>query len=202
VSKWTLDGKLLRSWGTPGKPGAPGAPFNMPTKAVEAPDGEVYVSDGYGQCRVHRFDKQGNLVHSWGEKGEGPGQFVLPHDVLVDTDPRAGTPARNGQRDRVLVCDRTNRRIQIFDRAGGFIGEWRDLRSPQQVFIRDGAIYTADGGQITVRTLDGELIVAMPYQTAAPRKENGPHSLWVDSRGDIYVGEVTGENGFQKFRRQ
>jgi sugar lactone lactonase YvrE len=195
VSKWTLDGKLLRSWGTPGKPGAPGKPFNMPTKAVEAPDGEVYVSDGYGQCRVHRFDKQGNLVDSWGEKGEGPGQFVLPHDVLVDT-------SGNGQRDRVLVCDRTNRRIQIFDRAGGFVGEWRDLRSPQQVFIRDGAIYTADGGQITIRTLDGELIVAMPYQTAAPRKENGPHSLWVDSRGDIYVGEVTGENGFQKFSRQ
>jgi hypothetical protein len=63
-------------------------------------------------------------------------------------------------------------------------------------------MYTADGGQITVRTLDGELVVAMPYQTAAPRKENGPHSLWVDSRGDIYVGEVTGENGFQKFSRQ
>jgi sugar lactone lactonase YvrE len=190
VSKWTLDGRLLRSWGTPGQPGAPGAPFNQPTKAVEAPDGEMYVSDGYGQFRVHRFDRQGNLVHSWGEKGEGPGQFVLPHDVLVD------------ERDRVLVCDRTNRRIERFDREGSFTGEWRDLSSPQQVFIRDGAMYAADGGQITIRTLDGELLAALPYQTAAPRKENGPHSLWVDSRGDIYVGEVTGENGFQKFSRR
>jgi hypothetical protein len=191
VSKWTLDGKLLRTWGTPGTPGAPGAPFNQPTKAVETPDGELYVSDGYGQHRVHRFDKNGNLVHSWGEKGEGPSQFALPHDVYVD------------ERDRVLLCDRENQRVQLFDRAGAFTGEWRDLRAPMQIFIRGGVLYMAEArNQISVRTLDGELLSAIEYETAAPRKQNAPHSIWVDSRGDIYVGEVTGEDGFQKFVRQ
>lgn len=191
ASKWTLDGKLLRTWGTAGRPGAPGAPFNQPTKAVETPDGELYVSDGYGQFRVHRFDKQGNLVHSWGEKGEGPSQFALPHDVYVD------------ERDRVLLCDRENQRVQLFDRSGAFTGEWRELRSPMQIVVRDGVMYMCEGGnRISVRTLDGELISGIEYASAAPRKQNAPHSIWVDSRGDIYVGEVTGEDGFQKFVRQ
>lgn len=191
ASKWTLDGKLLRTWGTAGRPGAPGAPFNQPTKAVETPDGELYVSDGYGQFRVHRFDRQGNLVHSWGEKGEGPSQFALPHDVYVD------------ERDRVLLCDRENQRVQLFDRSGAFTGEWRELRSPMQIVVRDGVMYMCEGGnRISVRTLDGELISGIEYASAAPRKQNAPHSIWVDSRGDIYVGEVTGEDGFQKFVRQ
>jgi hypothetical protein len=191
VSKWTLDGKLLRTWGTPGTPGAPGAPFNQPTKAVETPDGELYVSDGYGQFRVHRFDKQGKLVRSWGEQGEGPSQFALPHDVYAD------------ERDRVLLCDRENQRVQLFDRSGDYTGEWRELKSPMQVVIRDGVLYMCEGGnRISVRTLDGELLSAVEYETAAPRKQNAPHSIWVDSRGDVYVGEVTGENGFQKLVRQ
>jgi sugar lactone lactonase YvrE len=191
ASKWTLDGKLLRTWGTAGAPGAPGTPFNQPTKAVETADGELYVSDGYGQHRVHRFDKQGALVHSWGEKGEGPSQFALPHDVYVD------------ERDRVLLCDRENQRVQLFDRSGAYTGEWRELKSPMQIVVRDGVLYMCEGGnRISVRTLDGELLSGCEYATAAPRKQNGPHSLWVDSRGDIYVGEVTGENGFQKFVRQ
>jgi sugar lactone lactonase YvrE len=191
VSKWTLDGKLLRTWGTAGAPGAPGTPFNQPTKAVETPDGELYVSDGYGQHRVHRFDKQGQLVHSWGEQGEGPSQFALPHDVYVD------------ERDRVLLCDRENQRVQLFDRAGQYTGEWRELKSPMQIVVRDGVLYMCEGGnRISVRTLDGEMLSGCEYATASPRKQNGPHSLWVDSRGDIYVGEVTGENGFQKFVRQ
>jgi sugar lactone lactonase YvrE len=191
VSKWTLDGKLLRTWGTAGTAGAPGAPFNQPTKAVETPDGELYVSDGYGQFRVHRFDNQGALVHSWGEQGEGPSQFALPHDVYVD------------ERDRVLLCDRENQRVQLFDRAGAYTGEWRELKSPMQIVVRDGVLYMCEGGnRISVRTLDGEMLSGCEYATAAPRKQNAPHSLWVDSRGDIYVGEVTGENGFQKLVRQ
>lgn len=190
VSKWSLDGRLLRTWGTRGQPGAPGAPFNQPTKAVETDDGELYVSDGYGQHRVHRFDRQGNLVHSWGEKGDGPSQFALPHDVYV-------------QDDRVLLCDRENQRVQLFDRAGTFTGEWRDLKSPMQIVVRDGVMYMAEGRfQVSVRELDGRLITAWEYETASPRKQNAPHSIWVDSRGDIYVGEVTGENGFQKFIRE
>src|SRR5579884_470502 len=102
VTRWSRDGKLLQSWGTPNQPGPPGQPFNQPTRAVVAPDGEMYVSDGYGQRRVHRFSADGKLKASWGEEGTGPGQFALPHDVWVDP------------RDRVLVCDRENQRVQHF----------------------------------------------------------------------------------------
>jgi hypothetical protein len=190
VTKWTLDGRHLRSWGTPGRPGEPGAPFNQPTKAMEAEDGELYVSDGYGQFRMHRFDRSGAHVRSWGEKGDGPSQFALPHDVWVDGD-------------RVLACDREHQRVQVFDRSGDFVSEWRGLKSPMQIVIRDGVLYMAEGrGQISVRNLDGSLIASWEYASVAPRKENAPHSLWVDSRGSVYVGEVTGENGLQKFVRE
>lgn len=191
VSHWTTDGSLIRTWGTKGTPGAPDQPFNKPTKAVLASDGQMYVSDGYGQQRVHQFDKDGNLVSSWGEKGTGPGQFVLPHDVLVD------------EQDRVLVCDRENRRVQIFDRDGKFVSEWTDWQNPMQIYIRDGRMYVAHArAKLSVRTLDGELLAEWDYVSRAEGGEMSPHSLWVDSRGDIYVAEVTGRNGFQKFVKQ
>lgn len=192
VSKYTTDGQLLRRWGTPGVAGAPGEPFNRPTKAVITPDGEMYVSDGYGNRRVHRYDREGNLIHSWGEHGKGAGQFVLPHDVVVD------------ERDRVLVCDRENRRVQIFDRAGNFQTEWADLQNPMQIFIRDGIMYLTHAyAEISIRTLDGEVLARWPYESILTHeKEKSPHSIWVDSHGDIYVGEVVGENGFHKYSRQ
>jgi sugar lactone lactonase YvrE len=191
VTKWTTDGTFVKAWGSANQPGAPGAPFNQPTKAVVTPDGEMYVSDGYGQHRVHRYGKDGKLISSWGEKGEGDGQFALPHDVWVDS------------KDRVLICDRENKRVQLFDRSGKFTGEWRNLKSPMQIFVRDGVMYMAEAGlQISVRTLDGAEIASWPYQSATPRTNNSPHSIWVDSHGDIYVGEVVGAGGLQKFSRQ
>ncbi|TAK21748.1 MAG: hypothetical protein EPO26_13295 [Chloroflexota bacterium] len=191
VSIWTPEGQLIRSWGTPGVPGAPSDPFNRPTKAVIAPDGEMYVADGYGNQRVHRYDRDGNLMQSWGEKGTGPGQFVLPHDVVID-----------GQ-NRVLVCDRENRRIQWFDRGGAYLGEWSDWQNPMQVHIRDGVMYVAHAyAEVSVRGLDGSLLSRWPYESILTHeKEKSPHSIWVDSRGDIYIGEVVGENGLQKYVR-
>jgi sugar lactone lactonase YvrE len=192
VSHWTKDGKLLREWGTKGTPGAWGVPFNRPTKAVRTPDGEMYVSDGYGNKHVHRFDKNGELIQSWGAEGTGPGEFSLVHDVVVD------------ERNRVLICDRQNRRVQIFDRDGNFQSEWADWQNPMQIHIRDGIMYMAHAyAEISIRTLDGELLSSWPWEsTLTHDKEKSPHSIWVDSRGDIYVGEVVGENGFQKFIRQ
>jgi streptogramin lyase len=190
VTKWTADGRFISSLGERNRAGAPGAPFNQPTKAVEARNGDIYVSDGYGQYRAHRFDAKGRLVRSWGERGTGPSQFELPHDVIVDS------------RNRVLLCDRTNGRIQVFDREGNYQSEWNGLRSPQQVYERDGLLYSAEGREIKIRDLNFKEIATLPYQTVTPRAENGPHSIWVDSHGDIYLGEVTGEDGLQKFIRQ
>ena len=192
ASKWTLDGKRLRLWGTPKIPGPQDMPFNRPTKVFQTNDGEMYITDGYGQQRVHHYDNKGELIHSWGEKGTGPGQFALPHDVWVD------------ERDRVLICDRENRRVQIFDRQGKFQSEWANIQNPMQIYIRDSIIYMCHAyASLSVRTLDGEVLAAWDYVSNVPTdKERSPHSIWVDSRGDIYIGEVVGANGFQKFSRQ
>src|SRR3989304_10425383 len=118
--KFTLDGKLLQILGKPNQPSDTGyvpnpslslesikrgaGPFNRPTKVAEAPCGELYITDGYGNARVHRFTAAGELIESWGEPGDGPGQFNLPHAVSVSSD------------GRVYVCDRENFRMQ--NRAG------------------------------------------------------------------------------------
>jgi DNA-binding beta-propeller fold protein YncE len=189
VTHWTTDGKLLESWGTPDTPGAPGMPFNQPTHAVVTASGDMFVSDGYGQHRVHRFGASGQLEVSWGEKGTGPGQFALPHDVAVDPT------------GRVVVCDRENGRIQFFDRDGQYLSEWDDLLAPMQVFYTNDLLYLAEARQqISVRTLDGEVLSRWGSQGAGDDQfTDSPHSIWVDSHGDIYVAEVTSENKFQKF---
>jgi sugar lactone lactonase YvrE len=191
VTKWTTDGRLLASWGTDGASGGWGRPFDRPTKAVETADGELYVSDGYGNRHVHRFDRRGRHVASWGGEGTGPGEFVLPHDVWID------------ERDRVLVCDRENRRVQQFDRDGAYLGEWADWRNPMQVFVREGVMVVAHArAEISVRTPDGDLLASWPYESVLEHDlERSPHSVWVDSHGDIYAGEVVGENGLQKYVR-
>jgi hypothetical protein len=192
VTRWTLCGRLLQTWGTPGTPGAPGLPFNSPTRAALAPDGEMYVSDGYGQFRVHRFGADGTLKHSWGEQGAGAGQFALPHDVWVDP------------RDRVLVCDRENARVELFDRAGVYLGEWPGLANPMQIFVRDDILYLAESNQrVSIMTLDGEVLARWGSKGDAPDQfTNAPHSIWADSRGDIYVSEVVDPNKLQKYVRQ
>jgi hypothetical protein len=192
VTRWTLDGQLLQTWGTPGAAGAPGMPFNRPTRAAVAPDGELYVSDGYGQHRVHRFGADGTLQHSWGEEGTGPGQFALPHDVWVDP------------RDRVLVCDRENARVELFDRGGGYLGEWAGLANPMQIFVRDDILFLAESNQrVSIMTLDGDVLACWGSKgPATDQFTNAPHSIWADSSGDIYVSEVVDPNKIQKYVRR
>ena len=116
-------GEVVRTWGTPGVPGASGQPFNQPTKAMRGPSGDLYVSDGYGQHRIHRFSEAGELLHSWGSEGTGPGQFALPHSLWVD------------RHERVWAVDRENNRIQRFDSEGRCLDEWTDLVMPMDLFI-------------------------------------------------------------------
>jgi hypothetical protein len=191
VTKWTKDGRLLRSWGTEGVAGAWGIPFNQPTKAVESADGEVFVSDGYGNRHVHRFDARGEHLLSWGSDGIGRGEFALPHDVWIDDS------------YRVLVCDRENQRVQHFDRDGRYLDEW-GWPSPMQIFVRDGVMVVAHAyAEVSVRSSEGELLASWPYESALNHSgEQSPHSVWMDSHGDIYAGEVIGEDGFQKYVRQ
>ena len=125
VRKFTADGKLLMTLGTKDQPGENGRPFDRPTGVALSPSGEIYVSDGYGNRRMHKFSPDGKLLLSWGEEGEGIGQFALPHGVFVD------------RQDRVFVADRENHRIQIFTSEAEFITQWTDFREhkPCTLFI-------------------------------------------------------------------
>jgi len=214
VRKFTPDGKLLLTLGTSGEPSDTGAisvdyrtiqrvglPFHYPTNVALSPSGEIYVSDGYGNARVHKFSSDGRLLFAWGEVGNGPGQFHVPHGIAVN---RQGT---------VYVADRENSRIQLFAPDGNFISEWTDVARPCQVFIDDSenvyvaelgfragmwpgtAAPTADatGGRLSIFDQHGELQARWGggKNPCAPGDFFAPHGICVDSRGDIYVAEVT-----------
>jgi sugar lactone lactonase YvrE len=193
VTQWTPDGELLRTWGTPGQPGAPGEPFNEPTRAVVTENGDLFVSDGYGQRRVHRFAEDGTLLRSWGESGDGPGQFEWPvHSIWVDS------------RDRVHIVDRGNGRVQRFTQDGEYLDEIDGLISPNDLFITpDDTVYiTEGGGFVRIMTLDDEVLTRWGEKGAEQGQFSAsPHSIWVDPQGDLYVGEVTDPDRFQKFIR-
>jgi hypothetical protein len=150
------------------------APFNHPTAAVEAPDGEIYVADGYGNSNVHRFAAEGRLLGTWGRPGDGVGEFSTPHAIAID------------RRGRVLVGDRENDRVQLFDRDGAFLGEWRDFHHPMQIWIDDRglAFVTDQVPRISLLDPDGGLVGRCRGAI------NGAHGLSGDAEGNLYLAEL------------
>lgn len=204
VRKCTPDGKVLMTLGTPGQPSDTGytgdldtlpggPPFNRPTNAALSAEGDLYVTDGYGNCKVHRFAPDGTLRFSWGAAGRGPGQFRLVHGVCVGRD---GT---------VYAGDRQNNRIQRFSPNGEYLGEWSDVRQPDDVHLGpDGRFYVAElgyldaaagrlGARVTIRDEGGAILSAWGDEgdPCAPGNCAAPHGIAVDSEGSIYLGEVT-----------
>ena len=109
------------------------APFNHPTRATVTPDGEIYVADGYGNARIHHFSREGEWRASFGELGQSPGEFMTPHSLIVD------------RQERLVVCDRENDRVQLFDRDGRWLAEWRRLCRAMDLCERDdGVILVTD----------------------------------------------------------
>ena len=128
VRKCSLDGRVLLTIGIPGTP-APfmsGEPFRRCTHTALSPDNEIYVSDGYGNARVHKYSQDGTRMMSWGEPGAGPGQFNLPHNISCDAD------------GWVYVADRENHRIQVFDGNGRFETQWHDMHRPSGMYMPPG----------------------------------------------------------------
>src|SRR4051794_16853943 len=120
VRKVTLDGKVLLELGVPGKP-APymsGEPFHRCTHTALSPKDEIYVSDGYGNSRVHKYSPDGKLLMSWGAPGTGEGEFNIVHNICCDAD------------GWIYVADRENHRVQVFDRNGRFETQWQNLHRP------------------------------------------------------------------------
>src|SRR5206468_2908080 len=166
VRKFTADGKLLLTIGNPDKPSElqGGKPFNRPTHVAICPrTGSLFISDGYGNSRVHKYAPDGRHVMSWGEPGADPGQFNLPHNVATDAE------------GVVYVADRENHRVQIFDSQGRYQGQWNNLHRPCGLFAdrRDGDhLYIGElgagmavneqtpnlGPRVTVLTLKGERV--------------------------------------------
>lgn len=140
------------------------APFNHPTQAAVTPDGEIYVADGYGNARIHRFDSAGHLVTSFGEVGHSPGAFMTPHALLID---------RSG---RVLVCDRENDRVQLFDRAGSWLGAWDGLCRPMDLCeTAEGAILVTDQvPSLTAFAPDGTRLGRARPSLKGPTASPGP----------------------------
>ena len=197
VTKFTPDGELLMTIGTPGRPSKMwgGAPFNRPTHAVVSPStAAIYVTDGYRNSRVHKYTSDGRLLLSWGEPGIDAGQFMVPHNLAVDAE------------ERVYVADRECHRVQIFDADGKFITMWNNIHMPDGLTIGpDGNVYIGEllntslagapglGHRVSVFNLRGELLARFgdPEEGEEPGRFIAPHGIAVDSKGDIYVSEVS-----------
>ena len=199
--KYTLDGKPLQIIGTHGVYSDTGTeetgtvvprssgPFNYLTEMVPAPSGDLYISDGYCNARVHRFSAAGELTSSWGEPGKGgPNEFHLRHSLMV------------GQDGRIYLCDRENSRIQVFSQEGEYITMWADMNRPLDITQDSEGIFyiseRAENGtppQISVLDGEGNVLARWPSRSV--------YGSWVDAHGDIYLA-VTAEQNLDKYIRQ
>ena len=212
VKHFTLAGDLIRNIGPTGQASDSGAdgfdhrpirqgvgPYNLPCNVVTDSKNHIYVADGYGNARLHHFDADGELVESWGEPGSGPLEFKVPHGLGVD-----------GQ-DRLYLADRENSRIQIISTDGELLSEWNDVVRPCQVFVAaDQRVYVIElgnrmglfpwmdkpadptGSRLSIFDQSGELLCRWGGGDDPRRPDQfcAGHDIWVDSHGDIYVGEV------------
>jgi hypothetical protein len=201
VRKTTLEGKVLLELGVPGKPKPymSGEPFHRCTHTALSPKGEIYVSDGYGNAKIHKYSPDGKLIKSWGEPGTDAGHFNIAHNIVTDAE------------GWVYVADRENHRVQVFDGNGKYETQWVNMHRPCGLFCCGGKhptfligelgpgltvnrAHPNIGPRLTFVDAKGKTIARLGGE-AGPGLETGkfvaPHGIAVDSRGDIYVGEVS-----------
>jgi hypothetical protein len=201
VKKFTPEGHELMTLGTLGKsaPFQSGLPFNLPTKvALHQETGDIYVADGYGNSRVHKYSPDGRYLLSWGEPGSDPGEFNLVHSVCTDKD------------GRVYVADRENHRVQIFDSNGKYLRQWNNLHRPCGLYINGNGrqlCYVGElapalsvnkdypnlGPRVSIYNLEGERLARLGdiRPGEQPSQFWAPHGIAMDSRGALYIGEVS-----------
>jgi peptidylamidoglycolate lyase len=213
VRHFTMDGKVLLTVGTAGVPGEDDTHMNQPNDVAIAANGDLYVSDGYGNNRVVVFDKNGKFVRAWGKLGTAAGEFSQPHSIVLDS------------KGRVYVADRNNVRIQVFDSKGKFLTEWKNIITPwamevtkddeiwvcgsspmlwSEVNPRAAALATPPKDQVVMK-LDTE--GRLKQMWVVPKGENGKekpgdlnwvHSMAVGPDGSLYFADVQGKRA-QKF---
>lgn len=201
IREFTPEGKLLLTIGDPDKPATlqGGKPFNRPTHVALSPaTGDLFISDGYGNSRVHKYDPRGRHLFSWGEPGTDPGCFNLPHNIATDAE------------GLVYVADRENHRIQVFDAEGRYLTQLNNLHRPCGLCVdrrEAGQVYVGElgtdlavnqsvpniGGRVSILSLKGDLLgrVGDRFRGEQPGQFIAPHGVVIDSRGDLYVAEVS-----------
>jgi peptidylamidoglycolate lyase len=187
IYKFTRDGKkLVMTVGTPMQAGDDETHFARPTDVAWLPDGTFFVSDGYVNTRVVKFDKDGKFIMTWGQKGNEPtetrpGYMNTVHAIAIDKN------------RRVYISDRANSRIQVFDENGKFLDAWPNVRRPYSVLLsEDQHLWVADG--ITQKflkfDLNGKLLFSWGTFGAIPGGFWGVHQFHTDSEGHLYTADV------------
>jgi hypothetical protein len=170
--------------------GVPGDNFNRPTDVAWDAAGNIFISDGYGNSRVAKFDKNGKFIKSWGQRGTGPGQFNLLHTIAVDAQ------------GNVYVGDRSNRRIQVFDNDGNFKTQYLNVGAPWAICITPGPhqyLYSSNSngtgnfedGEIYKMELDGRIVGKFGKAGKQLKEFGSVHEIDCRRENELYVGEIT-----------
>ena len=180
ITKIDTDGRIILRLGARGFTGTSPNTFNGPADVVQAPDGSFFVADGHSNNRIVKFDRDGRYLMEWGKKGTGPGEFDLPHTVVID------------RRGRLFVGDRSNERIQLFTQEGVYLTEWQQFGRASGMFIdQNDILYVADYEKLRGVTFgsaeDGTVMGFI--------EGSEPEGVVVDADGNVYTGEVTGGEG-------
>jgi len=185
VTKYSPDGRVLMTLGTPGQAGRTENMFNGPADVAVAPNGDIFVADGHGNDRIVKFSPTGEFIMDWGTEGSLLGEFNEPHSLAFDS------------RGRLFIGDRMNQRIQIYDQAARFLGVIPAIMASGLYITEEDIIYVADyqlrEGIVILRASDLQEIGFIP--------EGLGEGVTVDSRGDVYVAEVIYRN-LKKFTRR
>lgn len=172
VKKFRADGTLVMTLGKYDVAGDGPDTFNQPTDVCVTVNGDFFVTDGYGNSRVVKFNKEGTYIKEWGTKGTGPGQFNLPHAIVQDS------------RGRLIVADRTNKRLQVFDTDGKFLEQWTHLGVPYGLYItKSDMLVVGDFESAKIFIADARTAKLLDTIDGTPNV----HAVAVDPAGNIYA---------------
>ncbi len=203
VMKFTPEGELLMTLGTPGTPGDPPEYLNRPSDVLVAPNGEIYVVDQHGsggENRIIKYAADGTYMETWGETGYGPGQLHDPHALAMDSQ------------GRLFVADRSNSRIQLFDQEGNFLEWWTQFGRPSGLYIDENdVLYVADSeSSLADNAVQGrrnpgwergiyigdartgfvQYFIPDTHPNPTQAGTSGPEGVAVDQDGNVYGAEV------------
>lgn len=214
VTKSSPDGKLLLRLGTEGVAGEDASHFNKPTDMAIAPNGDIFVADGYGNNRVVHYDARGRFIKAWGKLGTAPGEFSIPHSIACDS------------KGRLYIADRNNVRVQVFNRRGRLLAVWPNVLVPWGIWISPRDEIWICGSSPMPWVTDPKYPLAplgcppkdqlfARFDTTGrvrelwtlpkgqddheqPGEVNWLHAIAFDSKGNVYLGDIIGKR-VQKF---